>query len=158
MQLANRSQQVSLNNATGSGMNGFTNKSDPIDDTTAAFMRATLGGRPPLPGAAVGGLASTPGIGIGRSVGGVGQAAHPHIPGPGGMAGRRMKPGLKLSQMTGISPTPNIGLGPGRPITTNHNNENPTPRRPPGEFGTPFASFSKIVYVSSHSTHFHTFP
>jgi mitogen-activated protein kinase kinase len=111
-----------------------------MDETTAALMRATLGDRPPLPGAAVGGMASTPGIGIGRQP--PLNNFHPH-PAPGGMAGRRMKPGLKLSQMTGTSPTPNIGLGPGRPISPT----NSTPRRPPppGEFGTPFASFSKIV-------------
>lgn len=97
-------------------------------------MRATLGDRPPLPGAAGGGVVSTPGLGIGRPGG---QSA------AGGMAGRRMKPGLKLSQMTGLSPSPNTGLGPGRPVSPT--NGNPPPRKNQGEFGTPFSSFSKIV-------------
>lgn len=83
-------------------------------------MRASLADRPGLPQTS----ASTPGAGA------------------SGMAGRRIKPGLRLSDMKGFGAGAQAaGLALGRPAS-------PTPARralPQGELGTPFANFRKIV-------------
>jgi len=62
---------------------------------------------------------------------------------PGG-AGARRKPGLKLADIAGkdSADLSSVGLGAGRPSLAD-----PMPARP-GTMGTPFANFSKIVYVA----------
>jgi hypothetical protein len=104
-----------------------------MDATVDALMRASLADRPPLRPNGLPAL-STPGLGAGGSSS------------RGGMAARRQKPGLKLSEMSGFGgAAQTFGLRAGRPASPG-----PTPARrapPQGELGTPFASFSKIVYV-----------
>ena len=101
------------------------NTTHTVDATINGFIRMHLNDRPPLPLAA----ASTPGLG-----------AH-------GVASRRLgRPGLKLSDIEGVgSRAKAAGLAQGRPSVLT------PPRKPPsaGENGTPFANFSKIVYVSA---------
>lgn len=119
-QLATKSQQANNSN----GANGA------MDATLDALMRASLQDRPSLAQNGAPAL-STPGLGAGGG----------RVP----MAARRAKPGLKLSEMSGFGgAAQTFGLrvrpsSPGPP---------PARRAPPqGELGTPFASFSKIVYV-----------
>jgi len=89
------------------------------------------------------GVAITPGIneatlGLMRTSISGGPAPHPS---PSGPAGRRMKPGLKLSDIgAGIS---GAGLGAGRPNAQTV--DEPSPTRRPQQSGTPFANFKKIV-------------
>lgn len=96
-----------------------------------ALKRATLGDNPPLISNGTPPI-STPGMKpSGRS---------------SAMAARRQKFGLKLSQMDGFGGSAqDFGLNNRRPA-----NPDPPPSRrapPQGELGTPFSSFSKIVYV-----------
>lgn len=97
------------------------NKGATVESTTNALLRTSIADpRPPLPGASV----STPGA--------------------GGMAARRLKPGLKLSDIQGVSSgAQGAGLGAGRPIAAPASS---APKRPAqGDLGTPFANFQKIV-------------
>ncbi|KAG8823807.1 hypothetical protein FRC19_003110 [Serendipita sp. 401] len=83
--LANRSQQA----------NNATNKQNAVNETVEALMRATLADRPPLHPSGAAAL-STPGLG-GNPIMRMGQG------GAGaGMAARRAKPGMKLSDMSGF--------------------------------------------------------
>ncbi|KZP18760.1 kinase-like protein [Athelia psychrophila] len=63
--------------------------------------------------------------------------------GPTGLAGKRMKPGFKLSDIHGDvgGGAAGAGLGAGRPSLAN----DPAPRRPPPSMGSPFSNFGKIV-------------
>ncbi|KAG9019412.1 hypothetical protein FS842_007852 [Serendipita sp. 407] len=125
--LANRSQQA----------NNATNKQNAVNETVEALMRATLADRPPLHPSGAAAL-STPGLG-GNPIMRMGQG------GAGaGMAARRAKPGMKLSDMSGFGgAAETFGLRVGRPASPG---PPPARRAPPqGELGTPFANFSKIV-------------
>jgi mitogen-activated protein kinase kinase len=127
--LASKSQQASTSHAN---LNG-NNATNGIDATVSALMRATLNDRPSLNPNGSPAL-STPGLGA------TGMAGRMPM---GGMAARRAKPGLKLSEMQGFGSTPQaFGLRAGRPASPG-----PASRRAPpqGDLGTPFASFSKIV-------------
>ena len=65
--------------------------------------------------------------------------------GPTGLAGKRMKPGFKLSDIHGGDAVgggaAGAGLGAGRPSLAN----DPAPRKPPPNMGSPFSNFGKIV-------------
>jgi mitogen-activated protein kinase kinase len=70
----------------------------------------------------------------------------PHRGGRAGLAGRRLKPGFKLSDIDGAGiPTPKgggaggAGLGAGRPPLASD------PPKRPSTFVTPFSSFGKVV-------------
>jgi mitogen-activated protein kinase kinase len=127
--LASKSQQASTSHAN---LNG-NNATNGIDATVSALMRASLNDRPALHPNGSPAL-STPGLGT------TGMAGRAQM---GGMAARRAKPGLKLSEMQGFGSTPQaFGLRAGRPASPGP----PARRAPPqGDLGTPFASFSKIV-------------
>ncbi|KAG8807639.1 hypothetical protein FRC17_004365 [Serendipita sp. 399] len=125
--LANRSQQA----------NSATKKQNAVNETVEALMRATLADRPPLnPSGAP--VVSTPGLGSNPLMRMGSPAA------AGGMHNRRVKPVMKLSDMTGFGgAAETFGLRVGRPASPG---PPPARRAPPqGELGTPFASFSKIV-------------
>jgi len=126
---ASKSQQASTSHVSLNGIN----TTNGIDATISALMRTTLIDRSTLnPNGSL--APSTPGLG------GVGMAGRAPTT---GMAARRAKPGLKLSEMQGFGSTPQaFGLRVGRPASPG-----PVSRRAPpqGDLGTPFASFSKIV-------------
>ena len=109
-------------------MNGPRASPNPVDAAVLALQHTSLSDRmggPPLP------PPSQPHPGAGMAPG----------------AGRRLKPGLKLSDIPGgggLSPQ-GAGLGAGRPALPPQNGA--PPRRPGSELGTPFANFRKIVYV-----------
>lgn len=113
---------------------------------TDAFSRATLGDGT-HPNASRAHSYPIPSSARGRGGGGV-----------GGLAGKRMKPNFKLSDINGdaggLGAGPpgrmgsgvgggaaGAGLGAGRPSMA----DAAAPRRPPGNFGSPFSNFGKIV-------------
>jgi mitogen-activated protein kinase kinase len=99
---------------------GPPNGAQTVDNTTTAFKHASISDQ----------RITTP---------------SPPIP----TTGRRPKPGLKLSSIFGDSAVvgggaAGAGLGAGRPSLVV---DALTQKRPPHNFGTPFANFHKIVYA-----------